>query len=93
MPAEPFDIYADGAQVSVSPFTVTLSFTLAPPGPTTAGAVPIRIGEIRMSQEHAKVMAIILRRQLKAYEDSSGQQIPVHPQVWQQLGLSRQEDW
>jgi hypothetical protein len=46
-----------------------------------------------MSPEHAKVMAIILRRQLKDFEEQLGKAIPIHPHVSQQLGLSPMEDW
>jgi hypothetical protein len=48
---------------------------------------------MRMSVEHAKVMAILLTKQLKAYEQQLGQPIPLHPQLYTQLGISRQEDW
>jgi hypothetical protein len=48
------------------PFTVTLGFTLAPQAqPGTQVATPV--ATIRMSLEHAKVMAIILRKQLKQF--------------------------
>ena len=46
-----------------------------------------------MSPEHAKVMAILLRRQLKDFEAQLGRPVPLHPQVAQQLGLSPTEDW
>jgi hypothetical protein len=93
MADEPLNVYADGAQVSVSPFTVTLMLTVAPPGASGGTVPPTKVGEVRMSLEHAKVMAIVLRKQLKSYEESIGGQIALHPQVWNQLGLSRQEDW
>jgi hypothetical protein len=91
-PDETPDLFADGMQINVSPFAVILSFTMTPPGQT--GTIPpLRVANIRTSLEHAKVMAIVLRKQLKSYEESLGATIPLHAQVWQQLGLSRQEDW
>ena len=67
-PREPEDrmdepiLYSDGIQIGVSPFTVTLGFTVAPQAqPGTQVATPV--ATIRMSLEHAKVMAIILRKQ------------------------------
>jgi len=48
---------------------------------------------MRMSVEHAKVLAIILRKQLKMYEQQMGEDIPLLPQVYTQLGLSKKEDW
>jgi hypothetical protein len=85
-------LYSDGVQVSVSPFTVTLGFTVAPQGqPGTQ--VPIPVATVRMSLEHAKVMAIILRKQLKQFEEQLGQPVALPPQVYQQLGASPKEDW
>ena len=85
-------LYSDGIQVGISPFTVTLGFTVAPQAqPGTQ--VPIPVATIRMSLEHAKVMAIILRKQLKQFEQQLGQEIALPHQVYQQLGLSPKEDW
>jgi hypothetical protein len=92
MAGEPFDAYADGVQVAVSPFTVILAFTVAPAGGQPGTVTAVRLGDVRMSHEHAKVMAIVLRKQIKAYEEQVGE-IPLHNQVWNQLGLSRQDDW
>jgi hypothetical protein len=97
-PREPEDrmdepvVYSDGIQIGVSPFTVTLGFTLAPQAqPGTQVATPV--ATVRMSLEHAKVMAIILRRQLKQFEEQLGTEIPLPAQVYQQLGVSPKEDW
>ena len=85
-------LYSDGIQVGISPFTVTLGFTVAPP--VQAGTqAPIPVATIRMSPEHAKVMAIILRKQLKQFEQQLGREIALPHQVYQQLGLSPTEDW
>jgi hypothetical protein len=85
-------LYSDGIQVGISPFTVTLGFTVAPQAqPGTQ--VPIPVATIRMSLEHAKVMAIILRKQLRQFEQQLGQEIALPSAVYQQLGLSPKEDW
>ncbi len=85
-------LYSDGIQVGISPFTVTLGFTVAPQAqPGTQ--VPIPVTTIRMSLEHAKVMSIILRKQLKQFEQQLGREIALPHQVYQQLGLSLTEDW
>ncbi len=86
------ELYSDGVQVGLSPFTVILSFTMQPAG-QTGTMPPLKVANVRMSLEHAKVMAIILRRQLKSFEETMGELIPLHPQLYQQLGISRQEDW
>ena len=88
---EPF-LYSDGIQIAISPFTVSLSFTVAPPA--QAGAqLPAPVATIRMSLEHAKVMAIILKKQLKQFEEQLGAEIALPQQVYQQLGVSPKEDW
>jgi hypothetical protein len=85
-------LYSDGIQIGVSPFTVTLGFTVAPPAQPGAQA-SIPVATIRMSLEHAKVMAIILRKQLKQFEEQLGAEIALPHQVYQQLGVSPKEDW
>lgn len=85
-------LYSDGIQVGISPFTVTLGFTVAPQAqPGTRPPIPV--ATIRMSLEHAKVMAIILRKQIKQFEQQLGQEIALPQPVYQQLGLSPREDW
>ncbi len=86
------EVYADGAQFAISPFTVILVFTVQPAGQPGTVA-PAKVAHVRMSPEHAKVMAILLRKQLKNFEEQLGDPIPIHPQLAQQLGISRQDDW
>lgn len=86
------ELYADGVQIGLSPFGVTLSFAMQPAGQTGAMA-PIKVCNLRMSLEHAKVLAMMLRKQLKNFEEQMGDDIPLHPQLYQQLGLSKMEDW
>jgi len=86
------ELYSDGMQLGLSPFTAILSFTMQPAG-QTGTMPPIKVANVRMSLEHAKVMAIILRKQLKGFEEQLGEPIPLHPQLYNQLGISRQEDW
>jgi hypothetical protein len=88
--AEP--VYSDGLSVGCAPFTVSLLFTISN-SPNRGNQPPRVVADIRMSPEHAKVMAIILRRQLKDFEEQLGKAIPIHPHVSQQLGLSPMEDW
>lgn len=92
MNSETPELYSDGVQVGLTPFTALLAFTMQPAG-QTGTTPPLRVANIRMSLEHAKVMAIVLRKQLKTFEEQMGVDIPLHPQLYQQLGLSRQEDW
>ena len=86
------EFYCDGVQIGLSPYTAILSLTKQPAGQDkTVPAVKVAI--VRMSLEHAKVMAIMLRKQVKNYEAQAGVEIQLPNSLYQQLGLSKQEDW
>ena len=89
---EPKPVYSDGLSVGCAPFTVTLLFTVSNP-PHKANLPQTVVADIRLSPEHAKVMAIILRKQLKDFEEQMGRAIPLHPHVMKNLGISPSEDW
>ena len=86
------ELYADGVQIGLGPFGVTLAFAMQPAGQTGTMA-PIKVCNLRMSLEHAKVLAMMLRKQLKNFEEQMGENIPLPQQLYQQLGLSKMEDW
>ncbi len=91
-PEDPEPVYSDGLSVGCAPFTVALMFTISN-SPNRGNLPPRSVADIRMSPEHAKVMAIILRKQLKDFEAQMGRPIQVHPGVMQSLGISPTEDW
>lgn len=72
--------------------TAILSLTKQPAGQDHT-VPPIRVANVRMSLEHAKVMAIMLRKQLKNCEAQAGVDIQLPQSLYQQLGISKQEDW
>ena len=86
------DIYCDGIQILVNPFDIVMQLSQRAPAPGTTEP-PKTVAYVRMSLEHAKVMAIILRKILKQHEDQQGTPIVLHPQIYQQMGISPQEDW
>ena len=86
------ELYADGVQIGMGPFGVTLAFSMQPAGQTGTMA-PIKVCNLRMSLEHAKTLAMMLKKQLKNYEANMGEDIPLPQQVYTQLGLSKMEDW
>ena len=45
-----------------------------------------------MSIEHLKVMTMMLRRQVKLYEERVGSVVKIAPELYQQLGIA-EEDW
>jgi hypothetical protein len=92
MESEPTDIYCDSVQINMGPFDVLLHLSQRPPA-IGLTMPPKTVGCVRMSLEHAKVLTIMLRKTLKQHEENQGSPISLMPQVYQQLGLSPQEDW
>ena len=94
MDTEAPDLYTDSVQIQLSPFGALFVFMLAPAG-QAGGTAPKKIVNLRMSLEHAKVLAILLRKEIQRFESAGnlGETIPIHPKVLQTLGISRQEDW
>ena len=86
------EIYCDGLQLGISAYTAILSLTMNPAG-QTGTMPPIGVANVRMSLQHAKVMAIMLRKQLKNFEDQAGIEIQIPNSLYQQLGISKHEDW
>lgn len=87
-----FDVYADQFNFTTTPWGVTVSFGRTPPIPQPGRTPTEQIGVVRMSLEHAKVMSMIMRRQLKAYEAEAGFKIQIMSKVMSDMGLS-EEDW
>jgi hypothetical protein len=88
------DFYFDGTQVTVTIFGVNISYTLSNPHPKDqSDAMKVKTQAItRTSLEHAKILAMLLRKQIKQYEFASKIEIRVPNEVYQQLGLDS-NDW
>jgi hypothetical protein len=89
------DIYCDGVNIAMTPYDLLLLLTQQKAKITGSGQAsisPSSVGVVRMSLEHAKVLAILLKRNLKEYEDKVGT-IPLHPEAAKNLGISKEEDW
>jgi hypothetical protein len=87
------DIYTDGVSLNIGPFGCILNFGLSPAvAPAAAGTMAQPVGTVRMSLEHLKIMAFLLRRQLRDYERQSGVEVPIPIDVLNQLRIGR-EDW
>lgn len=87
------DVYTDSFRLTVGAYGVALSFGLNPPHPETSRP-PVAKDQaiIRMSLENAKVLAMLLRQNLKGYEHSQDLEIPLPPGLYTQLGIAK-EDW
>ena len=88
------DIYTDNMQVTTSVFGVNITFGCSVPHPVSGGTpMPAEPQvRIRMSLEHAKIVAMLLRRQLKGYEETSGTTIQIPYNVYTSIGVA-DEDW
>ena len=96
---EPFDTYCDGAQIAVTPYAVVLLLTRNRPSVETSQSQPPRlsveprqVGMVRVSLEHARVLAMLLKKNLRANEERTRGQIPVDPDTAHRLGISTEED-
>ena len=84
------EIYSDEMGISVGPLGCSLSFSSSPApviGPADEPPQPRRPVVIRLSLEHLKLMAYILRNQVRGFEQQSQVQIPITRQVLDQLAI------
>jgi hypothetical protein len=88
------DFYFDGVQVTVTVFGVNMTFTQSNPHPKDqSDAVKVKAQAItRTSLEHAKIFAMMLRKQIKQYEFATKIDLRVPDEVYQGLGLDS-NDW
>jgi hypothetical protein len=87
------EYYVDQFRCTVSVYTAALTFGLLPPHPPPSGgrhAADVCV--LRMSPEHAKVLAMILRRAVQRFEEEVKCRIVIPATVLNSLGLSS-EDW
>ena len=89
------DVYSDQFSMAQTPYGITFIFSLTPSNPSALPGVaqtePKAI--VRMSLEHAKVMAMMIRRNLQQYElEHLGDPIRVPPKILADLRLD-QDEW
>jgi hypothetical protein len=91
---EPLDVYSDQFQVLIGPWGCALNFSLSAAVPPTPGKVPEakQVATIRMSTEHLKAMAFMIRRQIMEVEKQTGIKAEIPMQVLNSLGIAL-EDW
>ena len=90
---DPFDAYTDAFKVTVTPFGANLSFQLREAHPTPHEAPKLEtLGTVRMSVEHLKLMAVMIRNQIRRSEEQTGITFQVPTNVLTQLGIPP-EDW
>lgn len=90
---EPIDAYSDQFMMTTTSWGANLSFLVNAPHPEPTKPVAAeKVATIRMSNEHLKVMAMVIVRQIKKMESDTGIKIEVDPHVLNNLGIAR-EDW
>jgi len=91
MPDVP-DIYCDQFTMAHNPYGVIVTFGLTSNMPN-AQSMPVPQVVVRMSLEHAKVMAMVIRKTLKQYElEHLGDPIKIPQALAQQLHFA-DGDW
>ena len=92
MEPEAPDVYADQFIVTIGLLGVAMSFLRMPPHPNPGQPPqPTPQAVVRTSLEHAKIIAMLLRRQLKNWERENVD-IAIPHNVLNTMGLS-EEDW
>ena len=83
------EFYIDGYTIEAHQYTIQVTFTLVRPHQEE----PTPIAVVRMSPEHAKVMAILFKRNVKDWETQLGVEIAIPPQVVETHGIDLERDW
>jgi hypothetical protein len=90
----PFDEYVDQYVMSANAYGVSMNFQKSSPKPISPGSNPVmsEIGTIRMSLEHFKILAYLLKKQVNDIEAQLGIEIPLPVQLMGLLKIAP-EDW
>jgi hypothetical protein len=87
------DYYVDSFRFTVSPYGAAFTLGTSVPHPSPGKVAPGKdLLVLRMSLEQAKVLAMMLRRNLKNYEEENRLEIALPAQLFTQLGIAK-EDW
>jgi hypothetical protein len=91
--AEPFDVYADAFLITVTPLGANMSFEVREAHPSAQRVqTTTRLGTVRTSIEHLKLMAVMIVRQIKIIEEQGGVKYPVPTNILAQIQIAP-EDW
>jgi Protein of unknown function (DUF3467) len=87
------DVYSDQFRINTTPYGANLVFAKTQPD-APAGQSPRSKDQVivRMSLEHLKVMVMVLKKNLKGYEQRTGIDIDLPFDMLNSMGLSK-EDW
>jgi hypothetical protein len=90
------DLYADRLRLTISVFGVNITFGLSNPHPEPGSQSDLldvlEMVRVRMSLEHTKIMAMLLKKQIKIYEQQNETIVAIPRQVLVDLDLTN-ETW
>ncbi|MEW5827451.1 MAG: hypothetical protein AB1846_01070 [Chloroflexota bacterium] len=89
------DFFSDRMRLTVTVFGVNFTFGLGAPHPDDNSGDLVGVLElvrVRMSLEHAKIMAMLLKKQIKDYEQMNETEVAIPKKVLEALNLS-DENW
>ena len=91
---EPFDEYVDQYTLGGGAYGISVNFRRTSPKPSAPGSSPevIEVGTVRMSLEHFKVMAFLMKRQVDDIERQFQIEIPIPIQIMHSLKIAP-DDW
>jgi hypothetical protein len=81
-----FDVYANGVQISSTPWDFTIEFYLKRSADVKEPAE--MLGRLRISPTHALVLARLLQKQVDSYQQQMGP-INLPPKLYNDLGLEQ----
>ncbi|MEJ5222448.1 MAG: hypothetical protein WHT63_10640 [Tepidiforma sp.] len=88
------EVFSDTFEFTFTAYGLAIAFGARPVRQPSDGAAaePGDRAVVRMSLEQAKVLAMLLRRELNRYEVAAGIEIALPPEVYQSLELDPR-DW
>lgn len=91
---EVFDEYIDSFTIGAGVYGIAFNFGRTNPKPVAPGNIPSSedVGTIRMSLEHFKLMAFLMKRTTDDIESQLGIEIPLPVQLMNSLKIAP-EDW
>ncbi len=89
------ELYFDSARITITLFGVNLSLGLRAPHPTSQEELKSDEKQLLIARTgiyHAKVLTMLLKKQLKQFEEKTGSEIILPSEAYEALGLDP-TDW
>ena len=86
------DLYCNSVTMRATPYEVILGINRMKPDAQKPEDTET-LAFVRMAHAHAKVLAIMLRKNLRNVEAKLGTQITIDVDLMKELGISKEEDW